>query len=194
MLDEEWVKRLTGGDPITARFLYKEFFTFLCTTKFWITANDAPRIKVGDAALFRRILRTPFDHQMTPAIPGVKEWMKSPKAAMQWLALAVRGVEDWRANGLRPPEQVLESTQAYKDEVDPIREFVAYCCVEGDSGKLRASAKDLYETYRKYVEGEKFFMSQKTFGTKMVEKYERKFRDGVTWYYGVGLQVAEGAS
>jgi putative DNA primase/helicase len=38
-LNEGRIKALTGSDPITARFLYREFFTFIPTSKYWLAFN-----------------------------------------------------------------------------------------------------------------------------------------------------------
>jgi putative DNA primase/helicase len=43
-LNEGRVKALTGGDPITARFLHREFFTFHPVAKFWLSVNHKPRV------------------------------------------------------------------------------------------------------------------------------------------------------
>ena len=60
-LAEGIVKSLTGGDSITARFLYKEAFEFTPQFKLWMAANHAPRVDAEDAAMWRRIIRIPFD-------------------------------------------------------------------------------------------------------------------------------------
>ncbi|CAN94225.1 phage-related protein [Sorangium cellulosum So ce56] len=61
-LAEGLVKQLTGGDTVTARFLYRESFEFKPAFKLWLAANDAPRVRDDDAAIWRRILRIPFEH------------------------------------------------------------------------------------------------------------------------------------
>ena len=60
-LDEAKIKAMTGGDPITARFMRAEWFTFTPGFKLWLVANDDPRVRSTDAALWRRIRVIPFD-------------------------------------------------------------------------------------------------------------------------------------
>jgi len=60
-LAEALVKQLTGGDTITARFLYGEFFEFLPTFKFFLGVNNRPLIKGTDHAIWRRIRLIPFN-------------------------------------------------------------------------------------------------------------------------------------
>ena len=58
------MKRITGGDSIVASFKYQNEFEFVPTFKLWLAANDAPRVRDDDAAIWRRILRVPFDAQV----------------------------------------------------------------------------------------------------------------------------------
>jgi putative DNA primase/helicase len=44
-LDEALVKLVTGGDPISARFLNREFFTFKPMFKLWMLTNHKPRVR-----------------------------------------------------------------------------------------------------------------------------------------------------
>ena len=47
-LAEALVKQLTGGDTVTARFLFKEFFDFRPQFKIWLAANHKPGINGSD--------------------------------------------------------------------------------------------------------------------------------------------------
>jgi putative DNA primase/helicase len=42
-LDEAKIKAMTGGEPITARFMRQNFFPFQPEFKLWFVANDRPR-------------------------------------------------------------------------------------------------------------------------------------------------------
>jgi putative DNA primase/helicase len=59
-LAEGLLKLLTGGDTVTARFLYHEAFEFQPAFKIWLAANARPRVSAADAAMWRRILQVPF--------------------------------------------------------------------------------------------------------------------------------------
>ena len=60
-LDEALVKQLTGGDQVTARFLYNEFFEYKPEFKLFIAANHKPDIQGVDHGIWRRIHLIPFD-------------------------------------------------------------------------------------------------------------------------------------
>ena len=55
-LAESKVKRMTGGDPITARPLYRDNVRFDPTHKLWISDNHRPVISGTDTGIWRRIL------------------------------------------------------------------------------------------------------------------------------------------
>ncbi len=55
------VKGLTGGDKMTARFLFKEFFDFVPELKLWMGTNIRPKVNIDDLAMWRRIHLVPFD-------------------------------------------------------------------------------------------------------------------------------------
>lgn len=59
-LAEAMVKQLTGGDTITARFLFKEFFDFKPQFKIWLAANHKPTISGTDHGIWRRMRLVPF--------------------------------------------------------------------------------------------------------------------------------------
>jgi putative DNA primase/helicase len=64
--DEPKVKSLTGGDPITARFMRQDNFTFQPQFTMWVAGNHKPNFKSTDEAIRRRVLLVPF-LQVIPA-------------------------------------------------------------------------------------------------------------------------------
>jgi energy-coupling factor transporter ATP-binding protein EcfA2 len=59
-LDEALVKRLTGGDRIKARHMFKDFFEFDPTHKLVVATNHRPGIEGTDHGIWRRIRLVPF--------------------------------------------------------------------------------------------------------------------------------------
>jgi P4 family phage/plasmid primase-like protien len=59
-LAEALVKQLTGGDKVTARFLYGEFFEYDAQFKLILGTNHKPAIRGTDNAIWRRIRLVPF--------------------------------------------------------------------------------------------------------------------------------------
>jgi putative DNA primase/helicase len=125
------VKTLTGGDTVTARFLRKEFFEFTPRFKLWLAANDRPQVSATDSGIWRRIVQIPFTVEI-PADerdPLVKQRLTSdPEIQSAILAWAVEGCLAWQQSGLAVPDRVKAYTEEYRQENDPLRDFLDECC------------------------------------------------------------------
>ena len=60
--DEAKVKRLTGGDVLTGRFMRGDFFDFTPSHLTWVLSNHLPEVKEGGPSFWRRLRRIPFMH------------------------------------------------------------------------------------------------------------------------------------
>lgn len=90
-LSEGLVKQITGGEPITARFLRQEYFEFQPEFKVFFTTNHKPIIKGMDEGIWRRVRMMPF----TVTIPKDKVDRKLPKK----LAMEMSGILNWAIEG-----------------------------------------------------------------------------------------------
>ena len=147
-LAEGLIKMLTGGDTVSARFLYREAFEFRPSFKLFLAANHAPAVRDDDAAMWRRILRVPFEHSVPKEKrdPKVKATLRDPSVAgPAILAWAVRGCLDWQRNGLGVPPVVERATQAYREAMDPLTDFLEDCCVMAPGAWV--SSADLRKAY-----------------------------------------------
>jgi putative DNA primase/helicase len=147
-LDEALVKAITGGDRISARHLYAEFFTFLPAFKLCMATNHRPEVRGTDNAIWDRIRLIPFNITIPEAerdqtlkarllteLPGILAW-------------AVRGCLRWQAEGLQPPAEVVRATSEYRAASDHIGDFIAEMCVTGDG--LAVGASDLRNAYERW--------------------------------------------
>jgi putative DNA primase/helicase len=66
-LHESLIKSLTGGDKITARYLFNEFFDFYFEGKLWLATNHKPVIKDQSNGMWDRIKLIPFSVTIDPA-------------------------------------------------------------------------------------------------------------------------------
>lgn len=123
-VDASRVKALTGGDPIRARRMREDYWSFQPTHKLVVATNHRPRANAEDFALWRRVHLVPFDQTIaaeevdpdlaeriiTDELPGVLAW-------------AVIGCGIWAKDRLRPPEAVTAATAAYREEADTVATF-----------------------------------------------------------------------
>jgi putative DNA primase/helicase len=141
-LAEGVVKTLTGGDTISARYLYREFFEFVPRFTLWLAANDRPHVNASDSGMWRRIVQVPFTEAIPEAErdPNVKTTLKSdPAAQSAILTWAVEGCLEWQQNGLQIPERVREYTEEYRAENDPFRDFFDEKCTIDPTARIRRS-------------------------------------------------------
>jgi putative DNA primase/helicase len=157
-IDESLIKQLTGGDTITARFLFKEFFDFRPEFKLELAANNKPQIRGVDHGIWRRVRLIPFEvtipeeeqdrnllQKLKEELPGILNW-------------CLRGHQMWLGEGLESPPEVEEATESYRAESDFLANFIQECCwSEADEPplgtELKVSAQELYRTYEAWCLG-----------------------------------------
>ena len=145
-LDESLAKQVTGGDAVTARYLYAEFFEFVPQLKLFLATNHKPEIRGTDNAIWRRIRLVPFT-RIFASEEQDKDMLRKLKGEMQGtLAWAVEGCLAWQRNGLDEPEAVVEATRDYRKEMDEVGEFITECCVLHKNAWV--SSENLYREYQ----------------------------------------------
>lgn len=152
-LAEAVTKNLTGGEPITARHLYAEQFSFRPQFKLWLAMNHCPRVSAEDGAIWRRILRIGFEHTVPPERrdKSLKPYLRNPDGgAPAVLAWAVEGCLRWQREGLTVPDAVKRSTAAYRQESDPLAAFIEDCLTFNPVAWSTWS--DVWQTYNEHAE------------------------------------------
>jgi len=117
-LDEATVKEVTGGDSISARFLFKEFFEFRPQFKIWLATNHRPTIQGTDDAIWRRVRLIPFNQQFTGKQRDPKLRQKLEAELSGILAWALRGCLEWQRMGLgmwRKPQSLIGRSRITMD-------------------------------------------------------------------------------
>jgi putative DNA primase/helicase len=121
---EAKIKQLTGGDPITARFMRQDFFTYDPQFKLVIAGNHKPSLRSVDEAVRRRLNLIPF----TVTIPlHERDPRLTEKLKAEWpgiLAWMIEGCHEWQRIGLAPPKIVCDATEAYLAAEDTINAWM----------------------------------------------------------------------
>lgn len=145
--DEAKVKLLTGGDPVTARFMRQDNFTFGPQFKLVFIGNHKPEIRDVGAAMRRRIQMVPFD--VKPAQVDVN---LSAKLRAEWpaiLAWAIEGCLAWQQVGLKPPMGVRVATDEYFEAEDAVGRWMEECCeVDADA---TTTTTELFQSWREWA-------------------------------------------
>jgi putative DNA primase/helicase len=187
---ESKIKALTGGDPISARFMRQDFFEFTPQFKLVVAGNHKPSIRNVDEAMKRRLHLIPF----TVTIPPEQRDQHLPEKLLAErdgiLAWAIQGCLEWQCMGLRPPQSVLDATDEYFESEDAIGRWLAERCVRHANAK--ALTIELFNDWKQWAEtnGE-FIGSQKRFADALLTRRIDKWRNGMgaRGFVGIGLKA-----
>lgn len=187
-LAEARVKTVTGGEPVSCRFLYGEFFEMIPEFKVWLGVNHKPLIRGSDHGIWRRIHLIPFaitfgnneditegkakylqdrnlEVKLADEYPGIMNWL-------------IAGYKMWMDQGLNPPYSVQTATQEYKKENDSVALWLDERCSTGLDYTMPAS--EGYSDFRDFLtttgEVERAIPAMRVWGLMMAEKGFEKTR------------------
>jgi P4 family phage/plasmid primase-like protien len=185
--NEARLKRLSGGDQITARLINRDPFEFQPTHKLIILANAKPGLRTVDEAIRRRIHLIEFNQTIPPEErdPTLPEKLKAEAGGI--LTWALVGCLDWRDGGLRPPQSVLDATDRYLDQQDAVAEWMRDCCrAIGEE-----SLKMLHGSYREWCKANGApDVGRNTFGEQLEARGIRRVEVRAKVLRFVGISVA----
>jgi len=151
-INESLAKDLTGGDAVTARFLFSNPFTFEPSHKIWLYGNHRPKVEGTDLGFWRRIRVIPFpvtipDDIKRPMGELMEIFNKEMPGILNW---AILGCLLWQNDGLVMPEAVNKATTEYRTEQDQVLQFITDNCeLHPDYSAFKDS---FYTTWRKWCE------------------------------------------
>ena len=189
--NEAKIKLLTGGDRLTARFLYQRHFTFTPSHTLWLMANHQPKVDAGGESFWRRLRLLPFT-TVVPAeqrVEGLAQQLIDAEGP-GILAWIIDGARDVLAHGLREPDSVMAATAQYAEEEDALARFVAERCHVGGGSLVRVATRDMRSAYENWCrdEGEKP-LSRQLLGRELRTRYgiTDPRSNGRRYYAGVTL-------
>ncbi|MED3392790.1 phage/plasmid primase, P4 family, partial [Bacillus thuringiensis] len=148
-LADSFVKQITGGEPVLARFLRQEYFEFVPDFKVFFTTNHKPIIGGLDEGIWRRVKLIPF-HLNLPAHKRDKRLPEKLSLEMPGiLNWAIEGCMKWQKEGLKDPRAVAEATGRYQEDMDILGPFLSEVCYidEPKNEAIKMEAKELYNVY-----------------------------------------------
>ena len=145
-LAEAQIKAMTGGEPISARFLYSKPFEYVPEFKIWLSTNYKPNISGTDQGIWSRIRLIPFNAYFGPESVDKhldEKLMAEAEGILAWLA---EGFRLWHEYGLGVPAVMERALDEYREKSDLMGAFIAECCelspgVEELAGKLSSAAQ-----------------------------------------------------
>jgi putative DNA primase/helicase len=181
---EALVKQMSGGDSMTARFHYQEFFDFTPKFKLFIAGNHKPVIQGRDNGIWRRIRLIPFDVTIPPdkrdkhlqeklraELPGILNW-------------AVKGCLAWQRQGLAEPAVVTTAVDAYRAEMDVIQQWTSECCTMSPAAEWKSS--EAYYSYRNWAQDSGYKpLSLGNFSRDLEKRFSRVKRKDANYFVGI---------
>lgn len=186
--NEARIKNFTGEDPITARFMRQDDFTFMPQFKLVIIGNHQPSLRTVDDAMRRRFNMIPFtvkptraDHQLRLKLareyPGILRW-------------AIDGCLDWRQHGFIRPQSVIDATAEYFESQNTFGRWLEeYCTVDHARHGLQTSAAELFASWTRFAKANgEDAGQQKNFGQALTRHhFEKKHTMSGAVYLGIAL-------
>lgn len=171
-IDASFMKRMTGGDRLSARFLYGQPFSFDPAFLALLVTNFLPKLPANDPAVWARVRVVPFD----VVIPADKQDPQLPSklkgCADAVLAWAVEGWIDYQKNGLVTPAAVTVATASYAESQDDVRRFVEEAC--SPAGLSQGfTASELHEGYTEWAKSENIYSAHVLGRTKFADALQR---------------------
>ena len=168
-LNTATVKSITGGDEITARHLYKEWFEFKPQFQIVCAVNDLPRLNWVDDAYFRRVRVVPFRKVFTQEMMDKSLERKLKEEAngiMNWM---VQGYQKYAEEGLKPTEKMTTVLSDYRCNEDPVKQFVETSLTECEH--------DIFMPIFKLIHGFRDFCMRQGFDMLTDRQVKKRFRE-----------------
>ncbi|OIS49636.1 DNA primase [Staphylococcus equorum] len=188
--DEGLIKQITGGDKVTARFLYAEEFEYTPKFKIWVSTNHKPIIRGTDDGIWRRLILIPFEVQ----IPEEKvdkdlkyKLLREAPAILNWMT---EGAYMWMQEGLNMPEKLKDAGNKYRNEMDTLGQFIEDKCNVNPDYSVKVS--ELHSEYQKWSEENlttNKVLGLKSFSQKMEERFIKDKRRDANYFIGIELDI-----
>ena len=152
-LAEAKLKAVTGSDPITCRFMYKELFSYLPQFKIWMGSNHLPGLRGMNYGNFRRqiILHFKATFDKETRVNGLDQMLFAEASGiLNWM---LEGLRKWHQNKLTVslPQSILDARQEYRDEMDIVSRWFNESVDVVDSKGVVIKSLDFYANYREYA-------------------------------------------
>jgi putative DNA primase/helicase len=188
---ESRIKQMTGGDPVSARFMRQDFFTYVPQFKLTIVGNHKPILRNIDEAARRRFLIVPFERKPTKPDRQLEEkLMCEASAILQWM---IQGCLDWQQNGLLKPASVLAATQEYFSDQDLFAHWLQEDCeCEPGNNDMSDTSSNLFKSWKDFaVSAGNTPGTQQSFKDQMVRHGFRFYRSmKAREFFGIRLKPA----
>ncbi len=186
-LDEQVVKMLAGREPISARFLHREYFEYMPNFTAWLRTNHKPIITGGDDGIWRRLVVLAFrrkfdDDEKDPELEG--KLLEERDGILQWI---LEGTRKYLRDGLKLSPRIRQENATYRKDSDLIGEFLDDVMEVDPTAKI--NQQTAYEAWKQWRADNGFRVSsKKSFTQRLAERGYPDGKSGAARVY-VGLKT-----
>lgn len=147
-LSASLIKRCTGNDTLTARYLHESSFQFLPEFKIFMNTNHLPMVTDQTLLTSGRVKIIPFERHFRPEEQDreLKSYFAAQRSAV--LNWCLEGLRLLQEEGLDEPECMKLLEKEHREDCDWLEQFMSDCLVE--SPGYRTKASEVYVRYREW--------------------------------------------
>ncbi len=189
-LNEARLKRIAGGDDLTARFMRENLFEFTPVCKIWLAVNYKPKVVDDADGFWRKVRLIPFNQQFSGDKDDkqLRETLRTEAPGI--LAWAVRGALEWKEKGLGSAQAIASATKDYKSQNDPLAEFIEDICIT--DSEIKVSKRELLGAYLNWCNRERIptkdRIGRNMFYSKVGIMFKESRDSGCRFFNGIGIK------
>jgi len=185
-LDIGRINALTGGETIKVRHLNREFFDLQPRFKLVCSFNNKPIVRDASNGVWRRMKLVPFTQTVPESEVDRLLTEKLQSEGPGILNHMLDGFLLWRERGLAAPEAVTAATREYREDSDPIGNFLDAATARREGALV--AARDLYACYEGWCDaGGIKPVTATLFGRLLAGRGIEREKHGTKYYRGIEI-------
>lgn len=186
-LAESRIKDMTSMEPLTGREPYGFFVTFNPSHSLVIVGNHRPIVHDDSWGMWRRMCQVPFEVTIPPEQQDPNLFDTLIAEADGILLWMLSGLREYQRDGLKIPESVQAATQAYREDMDIIGDWLADCCL------LSAGASEsrtlVFQNYQQWAQKNGYRPMSSNSLTRRLKSRGIQTDTGRRNYLGIAVKV-----
>ncbi|RNL52744.1 phage/plasmid primase, P4 family [Arthrobacter oryzae] len=189
-LDTAKLKKITGGDTITGRYMGKDFVSFDATHTLWLMANYRLQVPKDDKGVWRRLKTIEFNNakkeqEFIKRLDKLIIENEGSGVLARWISKATQ----YLTEGFYIPQSVINANESYKEAQDTVDQWIESCATYEDTEHFEPF-KVLREDYLNWCRREsRIAIGDRPFAQALKDKGFREERQYIPQIGGGKKQV-----
>lgn len=191
------IKELTGGDPITARGLYKDPVTFKPMFQMVICANERVKIEGTNEGIWRRLKVVNYISRFVHNNPSEEDYIYLLDDHIKFkfdswkehLFYKLVQIGFQNQGKVKDSEAIIKATNAYRNSEDKLGQFILEMIIPSDLATARVDKKHLSAEFKAWIDLN--YNSCRIAPKKLFERLEKMFTSTSTGFDGFFIKDTE---